>query len=121
MITESRLQQQCFLWHWNTYPEDRGALYLHYNNPKNAVHGAILKGMGLVEGVSDLGYLRPDGRVTYIEMKLPGKKQSPAQKKWQQVVESRCGRYFVCDNLDDFQTIIKTEMQCENNAPNAKK
>lgn len=112
MISESKLQQQCFTWHWNNFPEERGALYMQYNNPKNAAHGAVLKGMGLVSGVSDLAYLRPDGRVTYIELKLPGQKQSKAQRSWQALAERRGAKYLLCDNLEDFKAIIEKEQQC---------
>jgi hypothetical protein len=36
---------------------------MNYNNPKNAIHGAILKGLGLVAGVADMTYLSPAGVV----------------------------------------------------------
>lgn len=108
MITESRLQQLCFLWHWNTYPADRGYLWMQYNNAKNAEHGAILRGMGLVAGVADLAYLSPSGRMVYIEMKRPGEKQSDKQKWWQELVTRRGAEYHVIDTLEEFQNLIQS-------------
>lgn len=106
-MTESRLQQLCFLWHWNTYPQERGRLWMQYNNPKNAEHGAILKGMGLIAGVSDLAYLREDGRMVFIEMKLPGEGQSERQKQWQSMVQACGAEYHVIRSLEEFQNLIQ--------------
>lgn len=107
MTTESRLQQECFMWHWNTFPEERGRLWIQYNNPKNGAHGAVLKGMGLVKGVSDLAYLRSDGRMVFIELKLPGQRQSPAQREWESLVRSCGAEYCVINTLEQFKTAIK--------------
>lgn len=81
---------------------------MQYNNPKNAAHGAVLKGMGLLPGVSDLAYLRDDGRMLFIEMKLPGQRQSPAQKDWQQIVTALGADYCVITSLEEFQAAIES-------------
>jgi hypothetical protein len=105
-MSELKLQSQCFQWHWNSYPEHRGTLYMNYNNAKNREHGAILKAMGMLAGVADLTLLTPKGAV-FIEMKIAGGKQSPAQKEWQSKVESLGYRYELCYTFERFQEIVK--------------
>ena len=104
---ESKLQSQCFTWHWNTYPDERMRLYMNHNNAKNKIQGAILKGMGLVAGVSDLSFLRPDGRMLYIELKIKGGRQSKAQKEFEKVVLKCNAFYYIITSLEDFKELIK--------------
>lgn len=105
-MTESRLQQECFLWHWNTYPEQRGRLWMQYNNGKSREHGAILKGMGMVSGVSDLAYLRGDGQMIFIELKVGDSRQSDRQKWWEGVVTACGAEYRIVRSLDEFKEVI---------------
>lgn len=107
MNTEARLQHDCFTWHWNAFPHERGRLWMQYNNPKNARHGAVLKGMGLVAGVSDMAYLKPDGRTAFVEFKEPAGRQSLAQKQWQQTVTALGAEYRIVTSLEQFQKIIQ--------------
>jgi len=104
-MSEIKLQQQCFLHHWNSKPEERGLLFMNYNNPKNALHGAILKGIGLVAGVADMTYLSPRG-VIFLELKFGDGKQSAAQIEWQRKVEAAGYRYEVVRNFEEFKKII---------------
>jgi hypothetical protein len=104
-MSEIKLQQQCFLWHWNSKPEERCLLFMNYNNPKNALHGAILKGIGLVAGVADMTYLSPRG-VIFLELKFGDGKQSAAQIEWQRKVEAAGYRYEVVRNFEEFKKII---------------
>jgi hypothetical protein len=100
-MSELKLQAECFQDFWNCYPEKRGLLFMNYNNPKNAAHGAILKGLGLVAGVADMTYLSPDGAV-FLEFKFGEGRQAPAQKKWQEAVEAVGYRYFLIYTKKDF-------------------
>lgn len=106
-ISESRLQQNCFLWHWNNHPAERGRLWMNYNNAKNQNHGAILKGMGMVSGVADMTYLRADGKPVFIELKVSNRGQSPEQKKWADLVRECNAYYYVARTEDEFQAIIE--------------
>ena len=106
-ITEARLQSECFLWHWNTRPNERGLLFMVHNNPRNATDGARLKAMGMVAGVSDMIYLRDGLPPLCIELKLPDGIQSKAQKQWQQVAESTGAKYVVIRSLDEFKDLIE--------------
>ena len=42
----------------------------------------------------------------YIEVKTPIGKQSPTQRKWQQLVEAQGYRYVIVRSLDEFVTTI---------------
>lgn len=106
-MNEAKIQQACFMWHWNTYPEQRMQLYANYNNPPNKIAGAMLKGQGLIAGVADLTYLSPKGLI-YIEMKNEDGKQSAAQKEFQQKVELLGYQYHIIRSFNEFQNLIKS-------------
>ena len=104
-MTELQMQAAMFQWHWNTYPEERGYLYMNYNNAKNQAHGAILKAMGMVSGVADLTYLSCSGAV-FIELKTETGLQSATQKEWQRRVTERGYAYHIVRSLDEFKALI---------------
>lgn len=108
-MTESKLQSDCFREVHNTYPHLRGRFFLIYNNPKNKLHGAILKGMGMRRGVSDQILLPLSGGVTWIECKLPGEGQSPDQIEFQGLVESLGMRYYLYHSLSELMDIFRAE------------
>lgn len=104
--SELKLQSECYIWFHNTYPEHRGRLYCVNNNSENAIKGALNKAIGVIKGVSDMHFILPEGRILFIEMKLPGTYQSPDQKKWQAKVESLGHRYVIARTLQEFKEII---------------
>ena len=106
MITEARLSQDCFTWHWNNYPTQRGQLFIIHNNPRNAVDGARLKAQGLVAGVADMCYLTNEGKPVFIELKLPKGVQSKNQKWWESVCYSVNVQYFIVRSLDQFKDLF---------------
>ena len=111
MKTESRLQQDCFMWHWNTFPNHRGRFFMCHNTPKNAIDGNRLKGMGLLAGVSDMILLR-DGRPPLcIEFKTEEGRQSERQKWWQKVAESTGAEYAIIKTLEEFQELFTDIMR----------
>lgn len=65
-----------------------------------------MKAMGVVQGVSDLIYLKPGGSVIFIELKTETGTQSPEQRKWQQKVESAGFKYFIVKSLTDFKKLL---------------
>lgn len=105
-LSESAIQQLCFTYHWNAYPHQRRLLFMVYNTPKSAAHGAILKGMGMIAGVSDMCYLSPSG-VYFLECKKPGGRQSDAQKEFQAAVEAAGHKYAIFTSLEEFKTILR--------------
>jgi len=131
--SESSIQSECFRWHWNAYPQQRGQLFMVYNNPKNAAHGSILKGMGMVRGVSDLIYLPGHiyipgithgitpvstlcptpgialccpSPVLFLECKLPGEHQKPEQIEFEKLVTGIGHQYYIFRSLAEFQAIL---------------
>lgn len=104
-MTESQLQALCFAWHWNTYPEERGLLYMNYNNPKNAIQGAHLRALGMIKGIADMTYLSKDGAI-FLEFKTEKGKQSPAQVEWQAKVLTAGYEYKIIRSEQDFKNAI---------------
>ena len=108
-LSEAALQQKIFMHHWNSYKDERGRLYHNNNNSHSRKKGAIMKGQGVVAGVSDLTYLYLDddlcGRVAYLEIKLPGERQSPKQKEWEAIVRGLGFDYFIIRSIADFEAV----------------
>ena len=107
-MTEARLQAECFQWHWNTYPNQRGLLFMVHNSPRNAIDGNRLKAQGMVAGVSDMICLRDNQPPLCIEIKLPKGKQQANQIAWQEIAESTGAKYVVVRSLDEFQDVIES-------------
>ena len=59
-----------------------------------------LQGLGSYPGLPDLQAVK-DGRTLYIEIKRPGGRQSPRQKKFQQQLEAAGGTYILALELQD--------------------
>ena len=106
MISEDKLQQDCFKWHWNNYPEYRTLLF-HVKNEgaKNKVTAYRDKLKGLITGVSDLIYLY-NGKTYLIELKTPIGKQSKNQIKWQNIVTEHDFSYSVIRTIEEFKELI---------------
>ena len=107
MISEDRLQQECFTYHWNTKPKERGLLFMVYNGAVNRIQGAQLKSKGMVKGVSDMIYLRPEGKPLFIELKTETGRQSQAQKDWELLISNNGYEYVLVRSLEQFITLCK--------------
>jgi len=105
-MTESQLQQLCYTWFIRQYRAEEGRLWMQYNNPRSMQSGAYLKKQGMVSGVSDLAFIRLDGTMVFIELKVPKGKQSDNQKWWQSVVERCNSSYYIVRTLEEFQELI---------------
>ena len=103
---EERIQSQCFVWHWNTYPQERGLLHANNNNSENAIKGNRNKALGVVPGVADMEYCK-NGKTCFIEFKRPGQSQSPKQVSFQNTVESEGFQYELVTSFDEFVSLIK--------------
>ena len=104
-MSEELLQQECFIWHSNNYPDKRGLLYHNYNNPRNEIQGAKLKSLGLVSGVADLTLLH-NKKTFFFELKTAEGKQSKRQKEWERQVTANEFYYKIIRSLADFQKEI---------------
>jgi len=104
-VSENRLQQEVFTWHWNNVPEERGLLFMVNNQGSSRINGARLKSMGVVPGVSDMIYLRPGGRPLLLEAKTEIGKQSRRQRDWQARVEAVGYEYHVFRSLEEVKQL----------------
>ena len=104
-MSEFKIQAECFQWHWNTFPHQRGRLFTVNNNAPNAYAGSVMKAMGVVAGVSDMIYLSDTGAV-FLEFKDERGRQSLSQKWWQGVVEAVGYKYVVIRSVEDFQRVL---------------
>ena len=104
-MQEFKIQAECFQWHWNNFPDERGRLFTVNNNAPSAYAGSVMKAMGVVAGVSDMIYLSAAGAV-FLEFKDPKGKQSLSQKWWQGVVEAVGYKYVVIRSVEDFQRVL---------------
>jgi len=106
-MSEDRLQQECYTWFHNTYPEYRGLLF-HVPNGGNRKgrEGAKLKYMGVWAGVADFLFMF-GGTVYCIELKTERGSQSPEQKVWEILVRGEGFSYYIIKNLIDFKKIIE--------------
>lgn len=78
--SENRLQQKCFKWFSESFPELNGLMWHNYNNPRNKVQGAQLKTMGLVAGIPDLVFVG-GGVPVFFELKTKTGRVSEVQRE----------------------------------------
>lgn len=95
---------------WNNshlfdHPEKQ-RLICHWNNAETARYGNKMRTMGVKEGVSDWQYLKADGRSLWIELKVEGGEQSPAQIKFQALCESIGHEYHIARSYSEFWQIV---------------
>lgn len=106
-ISEAFLQSQCYQWFHNSYPNLRGLLCCNLNNSKNKIDGNRNKAMGVQPGRADFTFYYK-GSAYFIELKLPGEKQSTHQIEWQNKLWIQGFDYFLIYSFDEFkETIIK--------------
>ena len=102
---ESILQRQCVKWFRLQYTGIGNLLFCVPNGGfRNQIEAKIMKGEGVVSGVSDLIFLHSNGvyNALCIEIKVPGGKQTANQKDWQILAERHGNKYVVCHSLDEF-------------------
>lgn len=110
MKTEIQLHSECFLWHWNTYVNERGLLCYNLNNSANKIQGNQNKALGLIKGRSDMVYYK-NGKAIMIEFKTENGIQSNEQKQWQKMITENNFEYHIIRTLDQFKKIIWQNLQ----------
>lgn len=106
-LSHDQLQAQCFQWHWNEYPAQRGLIHANNNNSRNAVQGNQRKAVGVVKGVLDLEYFRK-GQLYFFDIKVGKDTLSKAQKAVIATLEAEGAICYEIRSLEQFQIIIKT-------------
>ena len=104
-LSEFKLQSQCFLYHWNNYPHERGRLFTVNNNSDNKIRAVINQSMGVVPGVADMMYLSDTGLIA-IEFKTITGRQSEVQKRWQETIEAAGYRYYIIRSFEQFKETL---------------
>ncbi len=104
--SEDALQQECYQWFHNTYPQCRGLLCYNLNNSRNKIDGARNRAKGLRKGRSDFA-LYFDGTAHMIELKTLTGKQSEAQIKWEAQIRTEGFPYYIVHDIESFQKLIR--------------
>ncbi|MGL4631541.1 MAG: hypothetical protein ACRCVT_10080 [Leadbetterella sp.] len=102
---ESKLQAECFVWHWNSFPDYRRLMYANHNNSANAIQGAQNKAMGVVAGVADISYCFAN-RIHYIEFKTDSGYVSKEQQEFRDRVEKQGALYYIVRSFEQFESLI---------------
>ena len=111
---ESILQRQCVKWFRLQYAGIGNLLFAIPNGGfRNQIEAKIMKGEGVVSGVSDLILLYSNGvyNSLCIEMKVPGGRQTDKQRDWQELAERHGNKYVICHSLDEFMSEVNGYMQ----------
>ena len=110
MKTEFRIQEECYIWLHNTFPELRGLYFEIQNTAFSAISGMVHKAIGRQPGVADNCLLLPyPFRPIFFEYKTEKGKQSPDQVRWQKIVNAAKYKYFVIRSIEDFKKVIHDE------------
>lgn len=128
--TEEQLQADCYQWFHNTHPELRRTLFAVPNGGERpakiirgkrvSLEGNRLKATGTIPGPSDL-ILVLYCVVAFIEMKLPGHRQSPEQIDFEQKVKERGHSYIVLTTFAGFKQYVTAMLRMYGYCPVAKK
>lgn len=117
-ITHDRLQQECYMYFHNTYPELRYTLWHtpnEFKRPKSmtvkehVMELARRKAIGVVAGVTDLCWYH-NGTLFIFDIKIGYDKLSEEQIKFIKAIESHGGKFFEINSLDQFKYIIQNEL-----------
>ncbi len=107
-LSEESIQHKCVMWFDANFPKYRLLLVHHYNNPRNAIQGAKLKGLGLKKGIPDLVLYLPNktSHGLFIEMKNEKGRLQPQQLKYSELLPSVGYKWELCRSLEEFKQII---------------
>jgi hypothetical protein len=104
---EEKLQQRCYTFFHNTYPNLRNCLWRVENERKRSTYQqSIAKSTGLTAGVADFNLLYK-GHFYAIELKIPGNGQTQSQYDWQNAIRAQRGSYYVIYSLQEFKDLIR--------------
>lgn len=108
--SESRIQQDCFRWFWNTYclPTSwkiQGHREIIYHIPNEGKDNGKLISVGLYPGASDLVFTWK-GKHIYYELKDHKGTQSPSQKKFEAHLVDIGYEYYLSRSLKEFKELI---------------
>jgi len=103
---EARLQQECYMYFHNTYPNLRGLFFKIKNEGTNKITGARDKATGLIAGVAD-SCLLINRTAVFIEFKMGKGRQSENQIAWEKTVNAAGYKYVIVRTLHNFQMLCQ--------------
>lgn len=133
-ISESSIQQSCFLWLNNNYglkhhsprlkmfsvPNELamilGAILKSYRIPDSIVDKSVsqvldkMKSTGMTAGVSDSIVILPN-KTIYVEFKTDIGRQSDKQKEFQKIVADLGHEYYIVRSIEQFKEIINENLR----------
>ena len=108
MKTEDRLQQECYTWFHNEYPDLRLVMWHTENEGKRNGRAQMrFKTMGGTPGVADLIWFY-GGEFFAFELKTQTGTQSKSQKEWQAAIEKQGGHYRIVRTIGEFQYYVQS-------------
>lgn len=105
-MNETATQAKAFQNLWNARPDLRGRIFAINNNSINGIKGAMNKAMGVIAGVADMCYLKPEGKTCWIEWKTETGRQSPQQVSFEKLCRSLGHEYHIVRSEEEFLNII---------------
>ncbi len=104
-VSEARIQSDCFIWAYNTYPQIRGLLFSVPNGgTRNIREAQTLRATGLTPGVPDLLLLYRG--IHAFEFKSEKGILSPVQEKIHAIWLKNGIKVYVIKNQFDFMCIV---------------
>jgi hypothetical protein len=100
---ESKLQRACIKWFKYQYPQE--VIFAIPNGGKRSkIEAAIMKGEGVLQGVSDLFVMSGKNGYNglFMEMKTGSNKLSPLQKEFIKTAQDKGYKAEVCYSFEEF-------------------
>lgn len=104
-MSESKIQSAIMDYLDAALPSTYRAIHIN-NTPRSAIHGAILKRMGLRRGVPDIAIIRDGGAVAFIEVKGPKGRLSEPQEEWRDWCNKNSIPWALCRGIGDVQAAL---------------
>jgi hypothetical protein len=105
IMSEAKLQSDCYLWFHQQYPEYRGLLCYNLNNSRSKIQAMTDRSLGLQPGRSDL-VLYYKSIAYMLEAKTQTGKQEPNQKVWQAKIVNAGFTYQIFRSKEEFICLI---------------
>jgi len=110
--SETVLQQKCFIWFTEQFPELHGLLWHNYNNPRNAINGNQLKSMGLIAGIPDMSFA-VEKELMYLELKTQTGRVSDVQQVIHEQLKTAGFDVEIIRDVDEFKRAIVDFLDCK--------
>lgn len=106
--SEDRLQQECFQWAWNNYPQTRRCMF-HVPNERtvrSVVEAARYKAIGVVPGAHDMPFFWKM-RLYIFEFKVGNSTYSDNQKLFKEAMTTQGAVCILCRDIEFFKKCVE--------------